>query len=163
MSCWNFPGNATFDLSIRRFHVLSHESYWKFVAASDFDNGKHQSSILLTWHGCMGIRNQTTCLPWITTTVKFCFSAMVEGFVLQGSGDKEEGDNGIVRHMGGPTNIMWTLFGVKIDAISFIEDLSCNLVEGPNSEFEDDSFRTLDSNFSGEESDRIVELYALCP
>ncbi|KAK8522000.1 hypothetical protein V6N12_066570 [Hibiscus sabdariffa] len=36
-------------------------------------------------------KNQATHLPWATATMKNCFSAMVEGFVLQGSGDKEEG------------------------------------------------------------------------
>ncbi|KAK8558052.1 hypothetical protein V6N13_073733 [Hibiscus sabdariffa] len=35
-------------------------------------------------------KNQATRLPWVTAAMKNCFSAMVEGFVLQGSGDKEE-------------------------------------------------------------------------
>ncbi|KAK8547854.1 hypothetical protein V6N13_116079 [Hibiscus sabdariffa] len=67
------------------------ESYWKFVVASDFGNGQHQSSLLLTCRGFMVIRNQATRLPWVTAAVKTCLPAMVEGVVLQGSGDKEVG------------------------------------------------------------------------
>ncbi|KAK8564966.1 hypothetical protein V6N12_058542 [Hibiscus sabdariffa] len=34
--------------------------YWKSVAASDFGNGKYQSSLPLTCHGFMFIKSQAT-------------------------------------------------------------------------------------------------------
>ncbi|KAK8684881.1 hypothetical protein V6N13_040896 [Hibiscus sabdariffa] len=79
------------EASEARRSKLLRESYWKFVAAFDFGDGQYPSFLLLTCHGFMVIKNQTTRLPWITAAVKTCLFAMVVGVVIQGNGDKEVG------------------------------------------------------------------------
>ncbi|KAK8585035.1 hypothetical protein V6N13_138976 [Hibiscus sabdariffa] len=87
-----FRGVA-FNIEAReaRRSKLLRESHWKFEATFDFGNGQYSSFLLLTCHGFMVIKNQTTRLLWNTAAVKNCLFAMAEGIVIQGDGDKEVG------------------------------------------------------------------------
>ncbi|KAL4375788.1 hypothetical protein GQ457_02G018800 [Hibiscus cannabinus] len=84
---------VAFNIEAReaRRSKLLRESYWKFEATFDFGYGQYPSFLLLTYHGFMVIKNQTTRLPWITAAVKNCLFVMVEDVVIQGDGDKEVG------------------------------------------------------------------------